>query len=57
MRMEARIAKLEQQHPVLSAQVRAWLGWPVSEEELAKPMAHRADPAELRTELRDWLGL
>jgi len=57
MRMASRIARLEQQRPAIPARVRAWLGWPVTEEELAQTAGPVIDPATLRPELREWLGL
>ena len=57
MRMMTRIAKLEQQRPVISARVRAWLGWPVTEEELAQTAEPMVDAATVRPELREWLEL
>ena len=57
MRMASRIARLERQQTDIPARVRAWLGWPVTEEELVQGARRDPDSATLRPELRDWFGL
>ena len=59
MNLSARLTRLEQQQPgATSASVRRWLGWPVTDAELAAD--HPADAVDVSTlsaSAREWLGL
>ena len=59
MRLEARLARLEQQQPgTLSATVRHWLGWHVTDAELAADRpAGTADASVLSAGGPECLGL
>lgn len=59
MRLEVRLARLEHKQPrALSASVRRWLGWPVTDAELEADQPHaESDASALSAAAREWLGL
>ena len=59
MRLEARLARREQHRPeAISAAVRRWLGWPVTDAELAADQPRGpVDASGLSATVREWLGL
>lgn len=59
MRLETRLARLEEQQPgATSATVRRWLGWPVTDAEMAAENPPGAvDASALSAAVRKWFGL
>ena len=52
-----RIAHLERGTPQLSARAKAWLGWPVADEDLSPQDKQDFDTRTLSKEARAWLGI